>query len=131
MPYLLKLDSHLDRRLLAGLRQYGRQFARRKPDIQRVQREPWLLKLDRPLDWPVLAQTVSKRTAWFLKWECCAHRWWKWWFWWGLPYVIRCISHLRWEDISRDAKFLRFDTASADYGQFESGRQSNKSAKSL
>jgi hypothetical protein len=44
--------------LLAWLRQCHRQFARRKPAIERRQTTPWLLKLDCDLDRLLLAQTV-------------------------------------------------------------------------
>ncbi|RKE38270.1 hypothetical protein B0G76_4578 [Paraburkholderia sp. BL23I1N1] len=39
-----------NRPLLAGLRQYHRQFARRKPAIQRGRTRPWLFKSDGDLD---------------------------------------------------------------------------------
>ncbi|KXU97855.1 hypothetical protein CR51_22065 [Caballeronia megalochromosomata] len=46
---------------MAGLRQCTRQFARRKPAIQRWRTRPWLLKLDVDLDRRRMAE--QSRTA--------------------------------------------------------------------
>lgn len=53
-PMFVK-NRFLEGLLMAGSRQYGRQFARRIPDIERGPTKPSVLNLDGRLDWPIVA----------------------------------------------------------------------------